>query len=166
MCGPGLAAYWPEVRQVVLDIAEVIPVVLRVFTGQCRTVAAVQPLVTEPRWQPPRRGELQLRPRCRQAGRDQVSADACRAGVGMSPANPFRADFHRIGGQCLLVASPHSHRRVMLPTVVLSRERSQDLQGLDALLTESAAVKHPRAGREVWIRQEGLHNTSRCPALR
>lgn len=43
MCGPRPAAYWPKVRQVVLDIVEAAPVVPRVFAGQCRAVARRRP---------------------------------------------------------------------------------------------------------------------------
>lgn len=54
----------------------------------------------------------------------------------------------------------------MLPAVVLASEGAQNLQGLDALLTEPAVVQHRRASREIGIWQEGLHNINRMPSIR
>jgi hypothetical protein len=153
------AAHRPEIRYVVLNVVEAAPVVNGILADQRRAMAAVQPLVTEPGRQPLLSYEFCLGPRRWQSRRRQISADACRATVGVAAAHPLRADLHRVAGQCLFIASPHSHRRMVLPAVAFPGQRPQDLQRLDALLAKPTAVQRHGAGCEVRIRQEGLHDT-------
>ena len=73
----------------------------------------------------------------------EYSERLCEARVAV-PANlgPLVANGYLILSQGMLVASPHSDSRMILPAISGVSERLHDLQSLDPLLTKPLHIEH------------------------
>jgi hypothetical protein len=70
------------------------------------------------------------------------------AGVWAAPPAPLLTCGGPVRHEGLLMTSPHQDGRVVLPAVVRSGQRAEDLQRFDALFAEAPAIEHGRRSRE------------------
>jgi len=104
--------------------------------------------------------------RLRQRGRRECAkkiGDLLVARVLVAPFLPLDANAQPVLGQHLLVSSPHLYCRMVLPAVVLTRKCVENLECLNALLTQAASVKHSRGLMKLPVRKKCLHSPSWRP---
>jgi hypothetical protein len=88
----------------------------------------------------------------------QPGHDLALASVVEATAKPGLAHNNSVVDKLALVTAPHSNSRMISPAFGVWVEQSfEDLQALDALLTETPVVKHLGTATIVGIRKECLH---------
>ncbi|GGD28323.1 hypothetical protein GCM10007231_29820 [Nocardioides daphniae] len=134
---------------------------LGVLAQQRGTVAAVELLVAQPRWEGAGLRQLGLGPDAGDAGGGEVLGDGGGAGVVEAALGPDVAADEAVAPQRLLEPLPHQHGGVVRPSVAGAGEGTHDLDRLDPLLAQALGVEGARRRLEVGVRKERLHLSER-----